>query len=243
MFDHVTIRARDQEASRNFYNTVFAALDFEPVDASERYYEWGDYSVAQADETHPVTRHLHVAFAAPSREEVDAFWQRGVDAGYQSDGEPGLRPEYHPNYYGAFLLDPDGNSAEACTGFRTSGDSSIDHVWLGVRDLDESRRFWVAVAPVLGLGVSEPEEQRFHVYARGRSFALVADGRPPSEHVHLAFPVAADEAVAEFHRVATTAGYRDNGAPGERPEYHGGYVGAFVLDPDGNNVEAVNHNR
>jgi catechol 2,3-dioxygenase-like lactoylglutathione lyase family enzyme len=243
MFDHVTIRARDQEASRTFYNTVLAALDFEPVDANERFYEWGDYSVTQADGAHPATRRLHVAFAAPSRGEVDAFWQRGVNAGYRSDGEPGLRPEYHPNYYGGFLLDPDGNSVEACTGFRTSGDSSIDHVWIGVRDLDESRRFWEAVAPVLGLGVGEPEEQRFHVHARGRSFALVSDGRPPSEHVHLAFPVAADEAVAEFHQVATIAGYRDNGAPGERPEYHAGYVGAFVLDPDGNNVEAVNHNR
>ena len=55
--------------------------------------------------------------------------------------------------------------------------------------------------------------------------------------------MADDETVAEFHRVATSAGYRDNGGPGERPEYHAGYVGAFVLDPDGNNVEAVNHNR
>ena len=53
------------------------------------------------------------AFAAESRPEVDAFWRRGVDAGYTSDGEPGLRPQYHPNYYGGFLLDPDGNSVEA----------------------------------------------------------------------------------------------------------------------------------
>jgi catechol 2,3-dioxygenase-like lactoylglutathione lyase family enzyme len=66
---------------------------------------------------------------------------------------------------------------------------------------------------------------------------------PPTENVHLAFPVADDGAVAEFHRVATDAGYRDNGEPGERPQYHAGYVGAFVFDPDGNNVEAVNHNR
>ena len=67
-------------------------------------------------------------------------------------------------------------------------------------------------------------------------------GRRPRT-LHLAFPVADDEAVAEFHRVATEAGYRDNGAPGERPVYHPGYVGAFVLDPGGNNIEAVNHNR
>jgi predicted lactoylglutathione lyase len=49
--------------------------------------------------------------------------------------------------------------------------------------------------------------------------------------------------VDEFHRVALAAGYRDNGPPGERPQYHPGYYGAFVLDPDGNNVEAVFHDR
>jgi catechol 2,3-dioxygenase-like lactoylglutathione lyase family enzyme len=243
MLDHVTIRAADQQASRRFYNVVFPVLGFEPVGPRAAFYEWGDYSVAQADDDHRVTRHLHVGFAARSREEVDAFWQAGVDAGYTSDGEPGLRAQYHPDYYGAFLLDPDGNSVEACCGFRESGSGGmIDHLWIGVRDLEASRRFWVTVAPVLGLRLGERGD-RFHIAAGDRSSAFVADGRPPSENVHLAFPVATDAEVAEFHRVATAAGYRDNGAPGERPDYHMGYVGAFVLDPDGNNVEAVNHNR
>lgn len=238
MFDHVTIRVSDLEASRRFYSTI---LDREPQ--GEEFLEWDDFSIASLAEGHPVTRHLHVAFAAASRDEVDAFWQRGVESGFRSDGEPGLRPQYDPNYYGAFLLDPDGNSVEACTGFRKGGDSRIDHLWMGVEDLHESRRFWSLVAPVLGLGITEPQEQRFHLYARHRSSALVADGRPPTQHVHVAFPVPDDETVAEFHRVATAAGYRDNGGPGERPEYHPGYVGAFVLDPDGSNIEAVNHNR
>jgi catechol 2,3-dioxygenase-like lactoylglutathione lyase family enzyme len=246
MLDHVTIRAADQEASRRFYNLVFPVLGFGPVQAGEAFYEWGDYSVAQADDEHPVTRHLHIGFAAPSRDDVDSFWRAGIDAGYRSDGEPGLRPQYNPSYYGGFLLDPDGNSVEACCGFREEpGGPMIDHVWLGVRDLALSRRFWETVAPALSLEVTEDRGSgsRFHVWAGDRSFALVADGRPPAENVHLAFPVPSDEAVAEFHRVATGAGYRDNGGPGERPEYHSGYVGAFVLDPDGNNVEAVNHNR
>ena len=64
----------------------------------------------------------------------------------------------------------------------------------------------------------------------------------PAEHVHLAFPAADDAIVDAFHRAAVEAGYRDNGAPGERREYDG-YYGAYVLDPDGNNVELVNHNR
>jgi catechol 2,3-dioxygenase-like lactoylglutathione lyase family enzyme len=239
MFDHVTIRVSDLAASRAFYSTVLAR---DPQ--GEEFLEWDDFSIAPVEDDRHLTRHLHVGFASPSREEVDAFWRRGVDAGFRSDGEPGLRPQYHPNYYGGFLLDPDGNSVEACTGFRDEpGGPPIDHLWLGVRDSAESRRFWETVAPVLSLDVSEDRGKRFHVWAGDRSFALVADDRPPAEHVHLAFPVADNEAVAEFHRVATAAGYRDNGAPGERPEYHPGYVGAFVLDPDGNNVEAVNHNR
>jgi catechol 2,3-dioxygenase-like lactoylglutathione lyase family enzyme len=65
----------------------------------------------------------------------------------------------------------------------------------------------------------------------------------PTERVHLAFGAAENAAVDRFHRAATAAGFRDNGEPGERPEYHRGHHAAFVLDPDGNNVEVVNHNR
>ena len=68
-------------------------------------------------------------------------------------------------------------------------------------------------------------------------------GAEPTENVHVAFPAETNEAVDEFHRALTAARYRDNGPPGERPIYHPGYYGAFVLDPDGNNVELVNHNR
>jgi catechol 2,3-dioxygenase-like lactoylglutathione lyase family enzyme len=61
--------------------------------------------------------------------------------------------------------------------------------------------------------------------------------------VHLAFPAASHRAVDDFHRAATAAGYRDNGGPGERAVYHEGYYAAFVLDPDGNNIELVDHGR
>ena len=64
----------------------------------------------------------------------------------------------------------------------------------------------------------------------------------PTENLHLAFPATADADVDGFHR-ATEAGYRDHGPPGERPQYHPGYYAAYVLDPDGNNVEVVNHSR
>ena len=202
----------------------------------------GRVRYAQADGAHPLTRNLHVAFAATSRPEVDAFWRRGVEAGYRSDGDPGPRPQYSADYYGAFLLDPDGNSVEAVHGSpRTESGPAVDHLWIRVADEALAPRFWETVAPLLGLEVQHDLPQGFHVTAGNRSFALLRDDRPRTENVHLAFPVADDETVAEFHRVATAAGYRDNGAPGERPEYHPGYFGAFVRDPDGNNIEAVFH--
>ena len=240
MLDHVTIRVSDLDESRRFYSTVFGR---DPV--GEEYFEWDDFSIAPAERDRPVTQHLHVGFAARSREEVDAFWRRGVEAGYRSDGEPGPRPQYTPDYYGGFLLDPDGNSIEAVhRPPRTESGPSIDHLWLGVADLEASRRFYATIAEVLGVEVADAYRPgHVAVGGRGRHLMLVADGRPPAEHVHLAFPAPDDATVAEFHRVATEAGYRDNGGPGERPEYHPGYVGAFVFDPDGNNVEAVNHNR
>jgi hypothetical protein len=68
-------------------------------------------------------------------------------------------------------------------------------------------------------------------------------GSDTTEHLHMAWPARTDAAVDAFHQAAVSAGYRSNGAPGERPVYHPGYYGAFILDPDGNNVEVVNHNR
>jgi catechol 2,3-dioxygenase-like lactoylglutathione lyase family enzyme len=233
VFDHVTIRVSDAVASRAFYELLLGPSTHD---------EWDDFSLYEGEPT----RGLHVGFVARSREEVDETWRRLVDAGYASDGEPGPRPQYGPEYYGGFLLDPDGNSVESVfNGPKRLEDGRIDHIWVGVADLEAQKRFYRTIGPTVGIEIYSELPDRFHVRnaARTRTFALVGDGRPPTRNLHLAFPVATDDAVAEFHRVATAAGYRDNGAPGERPQYHPGYVGAFVLDPDGTNVEAVHHNR
>jgi catechol 2,3-dioxygenase-like lactoylglutathione lyase family enzyme len=237
VFDHVTIRVSDLEASRRFYRTV---LGREPE--GDEFLEWDEFSIAPAEEDRPVTRNLHVGFAASSRGDVDAFWRRGVGAGYESDGDPGLRPQYTPDYYGAFLRDPDANSIEAVhRSPRTESGPSIDHLWLGVADLEASRRFWETVAPVLGLQVEDSRLPGLVVVASRERHLMLVPGRAPTENLRLAFPVADDEGVAQFHRVATGAGFQDAGAPGERPEYRAGYLAAFVLDPDGNNIEAVSH--
>jgi catechol 2,3-dioxygenase-like lactoylglutathione lyase family enzyme len=239
MWDHVTIRASDRESSRSFYELVLGVLGHERNSARGT-----TFGIAQADDDDPATRNLHVAFVARSREDVDTFWRTGVDAGYRSDGEPGPRPQYSPSYYGGFLLDPDGNSAEAVYHDEPrTGDNLIDHMWIGVSDLAATKRFYETIAPVLRLRIAHSRPERFHVVGGGRSFALVHDGRPSTENLHLAFGVRDNETVGEFHRAAVAAGFESNGPPGERPVYHAGYYGAFVLDPDGNNVEAVCHNR
>jgi predicted lactoylglutathione lyase len=191
-----------------------------------------------------VTRHLHLAFVARSRADVDAFWRAGVDAGYESDGEPGPRPQHSATYYGAFLLDPDGNSAEAIhTEEPRHGDNYVDHMWIGVSDLDATKRFYETITPVLGVRIAGTRPERFHIAGGGRSFALVHDGRSPTEHLHLAFGVRDNATVDEFHRVAVAAGLRGQRAARRADVYHAGYYGAFVRDPDGGNVEAVCHNR
>jgi catechol 2,3-dioxygenase-like lactoylglutathione lyase family enzyme len=236
VFDHVTIRVSDRDASRLFYDTVLRTLGIERPGADETYTEWDDFSFAVADSGVPVTSGLHVGFVAPSRAEVDAFWRAGTDAGYRSDGEPGPRPEYREDYYGAFLLDPDGNSIEAVHHGAMHGDG-IDHVWIRVADVVASTGFYELVAPFGGF--ARKGDSRFA--GPGGSFTLV-DGTP-TRPFHLAFPASDDTTVDAFHAALTDAGYRDNGAPGERPEYHDGYYAAFVLDPDGHNVEIVNHHR
>ena len=164
-------------------------------------------------------------------------------AGHPDDGAPGPRPQYSPTYYGAFVRDPDGNSLEAVHhGEPREGENRLDHLWIRVRDLAESRLFYETVAPTVGLRVHEGDGGASTSSAASRSFALVQD-RPVTENLHLAFPAPDHATVDAFHRAALEAGFRDNGAPGERPEYHAGYYGAFVLDPDGNNIEAVFHDR
>jgi catechol 2,3-dioxygenase-like lactoylglutathione lyase family enzyme len=109
----------------------------------------------------------------------------------------------------------------------------VDHVHLHAADLDASKRFYSAVLDVLGIEVVSDDT---HLNAD----ELWIDGEKGSTNVHLAFQAKDRATVDRFFEAGLAAGGKDNGAPGGR-SYHPGYYAAFLLDPDGNNIEAVHH--
>ena len=119
----------------------------------------------------------------------------------------------------------------------------VDHMTVGVSDLARSRDFYTRALAPLGFEERGPWSDEAREVAFGleeaNDFAISTDyGTGP---IHIAFAADSREQVDAFHAAALAAGGRDNGAPGPRPEYSEGYYGAFVLDPDGHNVEAVHH--
>jgi len=117
----------------------------------------------------------------------------------------------------------------------------IDHIQLVVRDLPASQAFYSAILDVLGVPMGGTGEGYFWADELFVSTAdsVAAQGNLTGRH-HLAFQAQDEAMVVAFHRAALANGGKDNGAPGQRP-YHPGYYAAFVLDPDGNNIEAVFH--
>jgi catechol 2,3-dioxygenase-like lactoylglutathione lyase family enzyme len=123
----------------------------------------------------------------------------------------------------------------------------IDHTGFNVSDIVLSRSFYEKALAPLGYGISLEFEGSVGFGAQqgagddpGGDFWIGA-GEPQTPRMHVAFRAANEEEVNEFYRAAIEAGGEDNGAPGERPHYHPGYYAAFVLDPDGHNIEAVYH--
>jgi predicted lactoylglutathione lyase len=178
VFERVTIHVADLGASERFYDTVLPTLGIDRAGS--------ELSIEQQDGDHPVTRDVHLGFRAPSRAEVDEFWRAGTAAGHPDDGPPGPRPQYTPDYYGSFLLDPDGNSAEAVHHSAMRGNGAIDHLWIRVADVDASKRFYSDIAVHAGFRLTHevPARARF-AGDEGGSFTLLA-GRP-TENLHMTF--------------------------------------------------------
>ena len=113
--DHVLLVVSDLEASRRFYNAALRPLGFAPMNEELNGLSYGvmgsdDFAIYQGDEA---TTNAHVAFVAPDREAVESFYSAAMGAGGREKLPPALHPEYHPNYYAAFVFDPDGNNIEA----------------------------------------------------------------------------------------------------------------------------------
>ena len=130
MLDHISIRVADYERSKNFYQMVLAPLGYKLAmeTTSGAGFSRGfipNFWIKQGEPTSfsvPAQSSLlagcggtalHVAFASDDRKTVDAFYHAALDAGARDNGAPGLRTEYYPHYYGAFVLDPDGYNIEA----------------------------------------------------------------------------------------------------------------------------------
>jgi catechol 2,3-dioxygenase-like lactoylglutathione lyase family enzyme len=175
VFERVTVRASDLAASTRFYATVLAPLGGGA----------GDFAVEAAVAGRPPTQNLHVGFYAPTHELIGAFWEAGRQAGHPDDGAPGPRPEYGERYYGAFLLDPDGNSAEAMNNAEPRTDGQVDHLWIRVADLAAARDEHRSAAEAAGFALNHDQPDRVQFKSPGGSFSFVPG--EPTRHVDLGF--------------------------------------------------------
>jgi catechol 2,3-dioxygenase-like lactoylglutathione lyase family enzyme len=119
----------------------------------------------------------------------------------------------------------------------------IDHIGIGVRDFEASVEFYTRALAPLGferVAFIDADNRSAGFGVRGRDDFWIHEGRPAGR-MHVAFAGESREAVDAFHAAALEAGARDNGAPGIRSEYSDSYYAAYVLDPNGNNIEAVHH--
>jgi catechol 2,3-dioxygenase-like lactoylglutathione lyase family enzyme len=123
MIDHIGFSVSDFERAKEFYTKALAPLGYAlimevPAEKTESGYAAAGFGIGQKPDfwiggEGKLPKPLHVAIATKDRASVDAFYRAALAAGGKDNGEPGVRPHYHPNYYGAFVLDPDGHNIEA----------------------------------------------------------------------------------------------------------------------------------
>ncbi|MCL6708338.1 VOC family protein [Pseudomonas sp. R2.Fl] len=115
LIDHIQLVVKDLAAARDFYTAVLAVLEIPVVDTDDGYFWADEFVVSSADSPAALgvlTGRHHLAFQAKDRATVDAFYRAALAHGRRDNGAPGER-SYHPGYYAAFVLDPDGNNIEA----------------------------------------------------------------------------------------------------------------------------------
>jgi catechol 2,3-dioxygenase-like lactoylglutathione lyase family enzyme len=117
----------------------------------------------------------------------------------------------------------------------------FDHIGFGVSDYAASKAFFLAALAPLGIGVVMEGDYGVGIGPKGKPALWLTQTAAQPAPLHLAFAAENRAQVRDFYRAALAAGGKDNGAPGLRPHYHPNYYGAFVIGPDGHNVEAVCH--
>jgi catechol 2,3-dioxygenase-like lactoylglutathione lyase family enzyme len=235
VFDHVTLRVPDLPAAERRFQSLLDQLAFDETHSTRAIAVWGDFALAQTEDDARLTRRAHIAFAARTREAVDAFREAGVAAGLADHEAPDRGDDRHA----ACVRDELGNTFAAVHGPAGRRDGHVDHIALRVADLRAAVGFYRGVADAAGFELRAEGEADAHFGDdSGGLLSLVAG--EATEHLHVAFP-GDDAAVRAFYATLVAAGHRPNGEPGERARYHPGYFAAYVLDPDGNNIELVDH--
>jgi catechol 2,3-dioxygenase-like lactoylglutathione lyase family enzyme len=117
----------------------------------------------------------------------------------------------------------------------------FDHVVFGVSDYATSRAFFLKALEPLGVSIVAENQLGLELSSDGKTSLCIFPTEEKPAHLHLAFRANNRQQVDDFYRGALEAGGKDNGAPGLRPEYHANYYAAFVVDPDGHNIELVCH--
>lgn len=267
MFSHFVVGSDDLRKAERFYAAVLPPLGF----AAAR----GDGGALVFDHKGGVFDHesgrpsivvrmpadgrrvgrgngYHVAFHAADEATVQRFHAAALAAGGSDEGGPGLREIYAPDYYGAYVRDPDGNKLQAVTyltGRKAGpGGDVISHITLGSNDLRRSCAFYTGLMATLGHVRLPEEESDDFDYAFGHAGCalpvvfpqLAFDGRParPPHGSHPVFRAAGRRAVEDFHREGLRLGGGDLAAPAEHSA--GGVAGylAGIADPDGNALYA-----
>jgi len=263
MFSHFTLGSNDLKRSENFYAALGPTMGLTKihVDRDEGYLSLRrrdgsppPLNICRPLDDRPATagNGFHIAFMANDQETVERFHETALAHGGHDEGVPGLRSIYAPDYYAAYIRDPDGNKLQAVW-YRdgrkvfATGDL-ISHITIGHANFERERAFYTAVLGTLGMeelpdeayeslaGFGFPGFQTPIVYVQ-RTF----DGKPASfgNGTHVAFKADSREAVDRFFAAAIKCGGRSEGEPGPRPHYSAHYYGAYVRDAVGNKLQAV----
>lgn len=263
MFSHFTLGSNDLERSKHFYSALgpTLGLPFLHFDDDEGYLSFGrpDGRRPPLNVCHPLDEGpatagngFHIALMAESEDAVKRFHAAALDHSGMDEGAPGLRPIYAPDYYAAYVRDPDGNKLQAVCyldGRKTgpTGDI-ISHITIGHADFERERAFYAAVLGTLDL-VELPEEAHTELAGFGKPGDRTPivyvqrpfNGRPASfgNGTHVAFTAKSRDAVDRFHKAALSSGGSSEGEPGPRPHYSPNYYAAYVRDQVGNKLQAV----